>query len=110
MNGKHVIPFLSLLVMSSFPIVGAQQPRPAYPPGQPSRERGSILTQTEVKTFSGRISKNNGKYVLEDLTEKTSYLLDDQRSAKKYAGKTVLVTGTLDSSNIIHVQKIAEAA
>jgi hypothetical protein len=53
---------------------------------------------------------NNGKYVLEDLTEKTSYLLDDQKSAKKYEGKTVVVTGTLDNvSNTIHVQKIATA-
>ena len=111
MNGIHITPFLCVFVVLSLPIVSAQEPRPANPPGQSARQEQSPSTeQSELKTFSGKISKNNGKYVLEDLTEKTSYLLDDQKSAKKYEGKTVVVTGTLDSgSNTIHVHKIAAA-
>lgn len=111
MNGKRITQFLCVFVLLSSPIVGAQESRPAYPPGQPpSLEQSPTSEQTEMKTYSGKISKNNGKYVLEDLTEKTSYLLDDQKLAKKYEGKTVVVTGTLDSvSNIIHIQKIAAA-
>ena len=38
------------------------------------------------------------------------HFLDDQDSAKKYEGKQVKVTGTLETaSNTIHVTKIVEA-
>jgi hypothetical protein len=65
----------------------------------------------DVRTFSGKIAKANGKYVLEDPSAKTPFALDDQKAAKKYEGKSVVVTGSLDdSSNTIHVQKIEAAA
>ncbi len=38
-------------------------------------------------------------------------MLDDQKTAKKYEGKKVLVTGTFDADKkMIHVQKIEELA
>jgi hypothetical protein len=41
----------------------------------------------------------------------SGHFLDDQDSAKKYEGKQVKVTGTLEAaSNTIHVTKIEEAA
>ena len=65
----------------------------------------------EVKTFSGKISMSNGKYVLEDSTSKMSYVLDNQKKAKQFEGKSVMVTGTLDTNkNMIHVKKIEAAA
>lgn len=75
---------------------------------QPSHQQPS-------KTYSGTVMKlQNGQYAL--VIGKTpkgqlaGHFLDDQTDAKKYAGKKVLVTGTLDpSSNTIHVTKIAAA-
>lgn len=68
--------------------------------------------QQESKTYSGKIMKlQNGKYAL--VTGQTAqgqlsgHFLDDQDDAKKYEGKEVKVTGTLDmASNTIHVTKI----
>lgn len=66
--------------------------------------------QPEIKTFTGRISKNGPKFVLEDSSIRTSYQLDDQQKAEKYRGKNVRIIGTLDvENNMIHVQTIEEA-
>jgi hypothetical protein len=60
-----------------------------------------------AQTFNGKISKSGGKYVLKDTATQTSYTLDDQDRAKQYEGKTVKVTGSLDSSsNTIRVASI----
>jgi hypothetical protein len=115
MKVKRVTPLTSAFLAATFPLAGslfAQDPQPAYPPRpQPPHEQTQMSTQAEVKTFSGKISKSKGKYVLEDTRANSSYILDDQKTAKKYDGKAVLVTGTLDTSNnTIHVQKIEAAA
>ena len=45
--------------------------------------------------------------MLQDDTSKTSYKLDDAKQAKKFAGKNVKVSGTLDSTtNTIHVTNV----
>ena len=84
-----------------------QQDRPQTPQLQtPPQENNE-----DLRTYSGKISSSSGKYVLEGASPRGPYLLDDQRLAKKYEGKNVLVIGLLDrSSNTIHVQKIQEAA
>ncbi len=47
---------------------------------------------------------------LEDPSAKRSYYLDDEKAAKKFEGKMVVVTGTLDSASYtIRVQKIEAA-
>jgi hypothetical protein len=67
--------------------------------------------EAQAKTFTGKITKANGKYVLQEMSGGNSYQLDDQNNAKKYSGKSVLVTGTLDAStNTIRVQKIEASA
>ncbi len=82
------------------PVLFTHSDYPNQRQGQPS----------EIKTFTGRISKNGQKFVLEDSSMRTSYQLDDQQQAGKYQGKNVRVIGTLDAeSNIIHVQSIEEA-
>jgi hypothetical protein len=66
---------------------------------------------SSAQMFSGKITKANGKYLLRDSSGKTAYMLDDQKAAKAYEGKVVMITGTLDeANNLIHVQKIEAAA
>ncbi len=85
-------------------------------PGSASEARGVILQQNQaspdqqVQTFTGKISKSGDQYVLEGGSGTTPYQLDDQQTASKFAGKKVMVTGTLDATNnLIHVQGIQEA-
>jgi hypothetical protein len=118
MKGKCVTPFLSVLFATALPLTTAavtQDPGgpPYTPPAQQSQPQGQIPNkdQADVKTFTGKIIRSKGKYVLEDSKMNSSYYLDDVKSAKKYEGKAVLVTGTLDvASGTIHVQKIEAAA
>lgn len=115
MKGKRVTPFASLVLISSLPLAGsllAQDRRPPYPPQQQAETTpAQTSNNADVRTFSGKISKSNGEYVLEDPASKTPFALDDQKAAKKYDGKSVVVTGSLDTStNTIHVQKIEATA
>lgn len=79
------------------------------PPGQQQQD------QQQSKVFEGKIMKlQDGKYAL--VTGQTpqgqlaGHFLDDQDGAKKYEGKQVKVTGTLEvASNTIHVTKIEVA-
>lgn len=68
--------------------------------------------QSNLNSFSGKVTKGeNGKFMLLDVTKASSYTLDDQKLAKKFAGKNVVVTGTLDqNNNTIRVKKIELAA
>jgi len=116
MKGRRVTPFVSLLLVSSLslaPLLLAQNPRSSNPPPrqQAPQTSSQASNQTDTRTFSGKITKSNGKYVLEDPASKTPMVLDDQKAAKKYDGKAVIVTGSLDTAtNTIHVQKIEAAA
>lgn len=118
MKAKYVTPFLSVLLASVLPLAAAtlaqdpggppypNPPRQSQPQDQPQNR-----DQSEVKTFAGKITKSNGKYVLEDPTVSSSYYLDDVKLARKFEGKNVVVTGTLDATNrTIHVRKIESAA
>lgn len=63
-----------------------------------------------VQIFSGVIvSKNGSFFVLRDDANNVWYHLDDQKTAGRFIGKKVLVTGTLDGfTATIRVQNIAE--
>ena len=116
MSRTRVFPIASFLLISALPLAAptfAQEPRPAYPPPQQQTQtsRQTPDMQADVRTFSGKISKSGGKYVLQDPASNTAFSLDDQKAARKYDGKSVVVTGRLDTSNnTIHVQKIESAA
>ena len=116
MKGRCVTPFVSLLLVSSLslaPLLLAQNPRSSNPPPrqQAPQTSSQASNQTDTRTFSGKITKSNGKYVLEDPASKTPMVLDDQKAAKKYDGKAVIVTGSLETAtNTLHVQKIEAAA
>jgi hypothetical protein len=65
---------------------------------------------SKVKTFTGTIAKKGDEFILTD-DSKSSYQLDDQETAEKFAGKKVRVKGILDSvNNTIRIQTIEIAA
>ena len=63
----------------------------------------------EAKTFTGLILKSGESFVLNDPATKSKYLLDDQDKVRRFEGKHVKVTGTIDpAKNLIHVASIQE--
>lgn len=89
----------------SSPSAAQQQADPAAPPP-------TAMTQAQdAQTFTGKGAKAGGKYVLKDMTNKMTYMLDDQERAKAFEGKSVKVTGMLDTqSNTIRVAAIEPAS
>ncbi len=93
----------------------------AFTPSLPAQTQDSAPQQgqqqqdQQPKKFAGKIMKlQNGNYAL--ITGQTAqgqvagHFLDNQDEAKKYEGKQVTVTGTLElASNTIHVTKIEVA-
>lgn len=92
----------------------------AFTPGLQAQSQYTAQQQQQQQpqqsqTFTGKVMKlQNGQYAL--VTGKTpqggaaGHFLDDQKDAKKYDGKQVKVTGTLDMAhNMIHVTKIQAA-
>ena len=90
--------------------------------GSPKAKASSILhsqvfvmqdqsqAQPEVKTFTGTIARSGEQFILREESSEAAYQLDDQKSASKFAGKRVRVTGVLDAANnTIRVQSIEEA-
>ncbi|MHB8485602.1 MAG: DUF5818 domain-containing protein [Candidatus Acidiferrales bacterium] len=63
--------------------------------------------QQPVQKFQGTIVKSKDKYILQDKTSGATYQLDNQDKAKKFAGRDVKVTGTLDPrTNTIQISDI----
>ncbi|HXT24555.1 MAG TPA: DUF5818 domain-containing protein [Candidatus Eisenbacteria bacterium] len=98
---------LSLTVPS---LLAVQEPTQSPQDQGQSQQRDN--GQATENSFAGRITKgNSGKFMLEDASKSTSFALDNQKLAKKFEGKNVVVTGTLDqANNILHVKKIELAA
>jgi hypothetical protein len=90
-----------------------QQPEPrpeTQPPNQPAEHQYDAQKEPATQAFSGTIMKAGDKYVLKTADNMT-YQLDDQQRARKFEGKQVQVTGTLDTdSTMIKVQEIKTAA
>ena len=108
-----------LLLAWTFPLSGAllaqQQlaPPSCRTPDQPgattatTREPAAAVTATRA----GRIRKKDGRYVLRESASKEDYKLDNQKIAKRYAGRVVFITGTVDEgSKTIQVKQIEVAA
>jgi hypothetical protein len=78
------------------------QPAPAS--GKPAGAGGP---REVAQAYSGRIIIRGRVYVLVNANDETTYELDDQRKARKYAGKNVIVIGNLNLRNkTIHVSEI----
>ena len=80
--------------------------RPPDEAQKPSEGESSAPTPSiKIRPFMGTVVHENGGYFLRagDL----EYKLDDQSAARRYEGRSVKVTGSLEKqSNTIHVQKI----
>ena len=77
--------------------------------GQPDEPSNSQASDSRAaRVFMGTIVNDRGTYVLKSADVK--FGLDDQREAKKYAGRDVKVTGRLNkASNVIRVENIEES-
>ncbi|MGB7466338.1 MAG: DUF5818 domain-containing protein [Candidatus Acidiferrum sp.] len=63
--------------------------------------------QQDVRTFAGKITQKDSRFFLEEAVHRTPYLLADTWNVKRFVGKKVRVTGTLDQDrNILHVKSI----
>ncbi len=79
-------------------------PQPDQQSAQPSAPQTS--QPIAEQTFTGKIVKNNGSYVLK-VSKGTTYQLDEQAAMGEYEDRDVKVVGTLDAGgNVIHVTKI----
>ena len=110
MKTKYASLAATTAFLTLFPgVLLAQDPRPPYPPPHmPVQE--TAHPGAEVNTFAGKITRSSGKWVLEESASKDRFVLDDQEAAKKYKGRVVVITGTIDLANkTIHVQKIEAA-
>ena len=66
---------------------------------------------SQVERYSGTIVSMNGVlFILRDDDNNTWHRLDNQRTARKFLGKRVVVFGKLDgATNVIHIGNIEES-
>ena len=89
-----------------------QQQQATTVPKSPQQQQSSVPTSDDNETqqalaFTGRVTSEQGRLVLNDPVTKMSYQLDDQTKAKRYVGKQVKVIGKLEmKSNTIHIDSI----
>ena len=99
--------FLAMtLATASTGVLCAQEAQsPQTEPPQPRAEQESA-PQAQQKAFAGVIVKEGKRLVLQDPTSKVSYEVDDDTRVRDYLGKHVKIIGSLDASNILHVESI----
>ena len=127
MRSKKVVTLISLpvclLVLSRVsvwasplsglqPAQAQQQQRPNPPQPVPNEMPNQVQPdqpgkdQATSTTFTGTIMKNGEQYLLKDSSG-TIYKLDDSSRASTFEGKSVKVTGKLDTdAKLIHVEAI----
>jgi len=70
-------------------------------------EQQPVDTQS-ARAFEGKITKAGDKLVLQESSTQQAYQLDDQDKAKRFEGKKVKITATMDpNTNTLHVVDIA---
>jgi len=104
-----------VIVCSTLTALGQAAPAPSQDNGSHSPEKSTLknrpLQTFDLKTYTGFINKVDGQYMLTTPWTNIIYKLDDQKTAEKFVGKEVGVTGNLDTkTNVIHVKTIADAA
>jgi hypothetical protein len=105
-----ILSLMITLVLSSVSYLAYAQERPSQQPQaqQPAQGQASP-TSAQSQVFTGQIVKMSDKYVLQETSTGATHQLDDQDKAKPFEGKTVKVSGSLDASNVIHVDAIEGA-
>jgi hypothetical protein len=86
--------------------------RTAHPPPAALQSQIPDLTGpkylSELHTFSGKIFRVDGKYIFQDEKTRHCYSIKKEAVGARYADKTVLLTGWLDSANQLHIEKIEQ--
>jgi hypothetical protein len=99
------------LGLSSIPAWSQVQQEPQQQPTQSQNGQAGDQPSQQVQAFTGTIVKTSDGYVLQDSAGTTSYKLDNAKQAKKFEGKNVKVTGTLDvATNTIHISNVEMAS
>lgn len=99
----------TVLLASALPVVGAVLVIVDHPRTAPSNVPELLQSELhlDVRTLPGKISRKAGKFIFKEDHRGIVYSLDDQKEARNFSGKAVLVTGTIDpKSNLVHVHKI----
>jgi hypothetical protein len=114
---KWILALIAVLGLWAAVTLQAQQTPSTPPPkaGQadstPQQERTDASNfQQSARTFEGKITKSGKQFILQDRAAQTSYRLDDQDKARKYAGKNVKVMATISTTpNVLTVIDITPA-
>src|SRR5260370_36754307 len=91
---------LPLLALTGSMLIAQDDPDAKQPP-----EKGQSEQNTRRATVGKIVKSSDGQYMLMD-TRATVYQLDDQTTAKKFAGKMVKVSGKEEANRTIHVTDI----
>jgi Protein of unknown function (DUF5818) len=111
MKRMRVTTLGTVLLAAALPVVGAvlvilEHPRQVTA-ASPAPELLPGGLHLEVRSFSGRISQNHGKFIFRAGPEGKVYALDHQQQAKRFSGQNVQITGTVDlKTNVVYVHKI----
>jgi hypothetical protein len=97
-----------LALTLSVATMGSLYAQPAQDSSQSAQSSQAQLAAQDqtAKEFTGTIVKHGSMLVLKDSSANVSYKVDDESKVKDYLGKQVKITGTLDASNVIHVDSI----
>ena len=99
----------TVLLASALPVVGAVLVIVDHPHTVSNNVPELLQSELhlDVRTLPGKISRKSGKFVFKEDHRGTVYSLDDQKEARNFSGKAVLITGTIDpKANLVHVHKI----
>jgi|HubBroStandDraft_4_1064222.scaffolds.fasta_scaffold838902_2 hypothetical protein len=99
--------FLAMILATASTGVLCAQEAQSQQSEQPQRRaEQENTTQAQQKAFAGVIVKEGKRLALQDPTSKVSYKVDDDSKVRDYLGKHVKILGSLDASNILHVESI----
>ena len=93
------------LATASTGVLCAQEAQSPQSEPQPRAEQENA-PQAQQKAFAGVIVKEGKRLALQDPTSKVSYKVDDDSKVRDYLGKHVKIIGSLDASNVLHVESI----
>ncbi|HEY1264227.1 MAG TPA: DUF5818 domain-containing protein [Terriglobales bacterium] len=96
-----------MLLVCSMPGIAQQASTPGPQPGQTQADQEASPAPAQLRAFTGEIVETAAGLILQDKATNSSYKLDDQKQARRFAGKNVKVNGTLDAAtNTIKVADI----
>ena len=84
----------------------ARSPRSDQPQPRTGQQQADTARRPQQKAFAGVIVKEGKRLVLQDPASKVTYKVDDEAKVQDYVGKQVKILGTLDASDVLHIESI----